>query len=175
MVGSGTAAASKSGRGVVAQQPGSRFRLAHPRFPEGLHGHPVHRRVIAQLGVFAMSATAKLVCVYCVKEAAGTDLSTMDPVNQDAFRMQLPRVLPPGFNPADIVGSIDGLAAALEAVRSEPLPHHLQCTLAALFDMARRSRNLSGQPTSTTSRSARTSRSRRTSSLWNLHSLRYPY
>ena len=71
-------------------------------------------------GGFAMSATATIVRVYCVTEATGTDLSTMDPVIREAFRTQLPRVSPTRFNPAEIVGSIDGLGAALEAVRSDP-------------------------------------------------------
>jgi hypothetical protein len=67
-----------------------------------------------------MSATATIIDVFCVKEASGTDLGSLAPVIREAFESALPREVSPGVDLPALVGSVAGLAAALDAVRSDP-------------------------------------------------------
>lgn len=67
-----------------------------------------------------MSAVATIINVHCVKEASGTDLGTLSPALQEAFNSTLPRELFDGERPGDIVASVAGLIAEIDAVRSDP-------------------------------------------------------
>lgn len=67
-----------------------------------------------------MTATATILNVHCVKEASGTDLGSLSPALQEAFNSVLPRVLPAGERPGDVVASVVGLISAIDAARSDP-------------------------------------------------------
>jgi hypothetical protein len=67
-----------------------------------------------------MSAVATIVNIHCVKEASGTDLGSLSPALQEAFNSLLPRELPAGQRPGDVVAGFAGLITAIDEARSDP-------------------------------------------------------